>query len=215
MKQGYVLAVEAAGGLPVLVTADLSDPLGVVERLDALLLAGGSDVDPAQYGESPHATVKGIDNRRDGLEMGFVKQALAVGMPVLAICRGMQVLNVALGGTLHQHLPELAGCWVDHGPSRDTSHSVSVAPDSLLASICGTRIEQCPSRHHQGVSKLGRHLKPVGWSDDGLVEALEPTHGEVIAVQWHPERASPNDPVQKRLFSWVVERAKVRQGALR
>ncbi len=204
----YVDAVSRAGGRALLVLD--TDEGATREPFDALLLAGGGDMDPASYGADPHPRVDSIDPRRDRVEMGLARWAARRGMPTLAICRGMQVLNVALGGTLHQHLPDLGP--FDHGREGDASHPVEVSPRSHLAGVTGTTVARCVSHHHQGVDRLADDLFAVGWSADGLVEALETAEGEIVGVQWHPERSAAEDARQQSLFDALVERASTRRG---
>jgi putative glutamine amidotransferase len=192
----YVSSVAAAGGIPVLLP-----PVPLIEetvtRLDALVLAGGGDIDPGRYGaeRSPHCGPSSAE--RDGAELGLAAAALAAGVPVLGICRGLQVLNVALGGTLHQHLPDLTG-HDGHSPEAAGygAHEVSVAPGSRLAAILGrTDLTDhlpvvVPTHHHQAIDVIGTGLAATAWATDGTIEAAELDPGQhpfVVAVQWHPE----------------------------
>jgi putative glutamine amidotransferase len=209
-RRAYVDAVVRAGGSVVLVPARQPASHRLADRLDALVLAGGGDLDPATYGAKAHPEVSGVDAERDAAELALARAALERRLPVLGICRGMQVLNVARGGSLHQHLPELAGDGsLDHGTGRDLAHPVSARAGSALAAACGSRIEACVSHHHQAVDRLGEGLVPVAWSEDGLVEALEGTDPAafVLAVQWHPERSAADDPAQQAVFDLLVRRA--------
>lgn len=213
VPEGYVASLERAGMRPLLLppTPGLS-PEEALAPFDGLLLAGGGDVDPARYGAGPpHPAVYGVDPDRDEAELGLVAAALAGGLPTLAICRGLQVLNVALGGTLHQHLPDLSGMDLHGHPTGQTSvlHDVKVQPGTRLAAACGREILRCTSHHHQGVDRLADPLVAVAWSGDGLVEAVEPVEsgepgGEaghwLVGVQWHPEMTSADDPEQQSLF---------------
>jgi putative glutamine amidotransferase len=215
----YLSAISRAGGAPVLVSPDTvgaSDWLDrrdasrtLLSSMDALVLPGGRDVDASLYGQEQHSRSDAPDLERDALELGLALAALDMRLPTLAICRGLQVVNAALGGSLHQHLPEVTV--QDHGTGGDALHRVRVDPASRLASVCGVLVEGCASHHHQGVERLGRGLVAVGWSDDGLVEALEARdNGEVpwfVAVQWHPERTAEGDRVQQALFDALVEAA--------
>ncbi|MGH9208851.1 MAG: gamma-glutamyl-gamma-aminobutyrate hydrolase family protein [Acidimicrobiales bacterium] len=210
LPDAYVDAIARAGGQPVLVVSTHADQS---ERFDAVLLAGGGDLDPASYGADPHPSVDPADVYRDRLELALVGSAVKDGIPTLAICRGMQVLNVALSGTLHQHLPDLGA--LDHGRDGDADHPVTVSPGSHLAGVTGGSIARCVSHHHQGVDRLGHGLTPVGWSDDGLVEAVESEDGERVGVQWHPERSAAGDPVQQSLFDALVDRAHARRDSQR
>jgi gamma-glutamyl-gamma-aminobutyrate hydrolase PuuD len=205
LPEPYVAALCRAGIQPVILPAvPTGDPDRLLARFSGLLLAGGGDVDPRRYGAEPHPAVYGVDAGRDELELALVRAALVAHVPVLAICRGLQVVNVACGGTLWQHLPELEG-WDVHGDptaTRSTRHDVEAKPGSRLADALGChRLEECVSHHHQGVAELGEGLVAVGWSADGLVEALEPAgEGWLVAVQWHPEVTAGAIPTQQRLF---------------
>lgn len=202
----YVDALEGAGGAAVLLTGGTA-PAALLDRVDGLLLAGGGDIDPASYGAAPHRSVGGVDRARDSLELALARAAVERRLPLLAICRGMQVLNVALGGDLHQDLEGSGG--IDHGRHGDADHPVRCAPGSLLASVCGPLVAHCASHHHQGVARLAGGLEAVGWSDDGLVEAVElrGSDGWLLGVQWHPERTAAADPVQQALFEAFVAAA--------
>ena len=204
LPQTYVDCVVAAGGLPVLIPPAGEWGVAEVSRLDGLVLAGGPDVDPARYGEEPLATTGEPRTGRDTVEFDLLDAALRYGVPVLGVCRGMQVLNIALGGNLRQHLPDDVGN-TDHLPVRGTFGrvEVKVAPDSRLAGIIGQQVT-VSCHHHQGVDRLGEGLVPVAWAPDGSVEAVElPNAGFVVAVQWHPEE----DTVDRRLFEALVASA--------
>jgi putative glutamine amidotransferase len=197
----YAGQVAAAGGIPVLLPP-LPGVAGSVGRLDGLVLTGGGDIDPAAYGARPHPRTTRVDHQRDRAELELVTAALEAGLPVLGICRGLQVLNVARGGTLHQHVPDLPAPYLkaEHspGPGRYGSHQVHIAPGSRLAGIFGTggprgdpRLD-VPTAHHQAIDKLGSGLTATAWADDGVIEAVEMAPGPgrhpfVLAVQWHPE----------------------------
>jgi putative glutamine amidotransferase len=203
---GYVAALRRAGVRPVILPGpDPEPPEDVLAPFAGLLLAGGGDLDPSRYGEPADERVYGIDDDRDDLELGLVTAALERGVPVLAICRGAQVVNVAHGGTLYQHLPEPLGRDAHGDPTGGVlvTHGVQVAEGSHLAEAVGApRMARCTSIHHQGIDRVGEGLVPVGWSDDGLVEAIEPADGDswMIAVQWHPEITAADDPAQQSLF---------------
>lgn len=193
---GYADELAAAGALPMHVPAH-ADPLEVAARVDALVLTGGNDVDPALYGEEPHPSVR-TDRARDDRELALLAAALDRDLPVLAICRGMQLLNVHLGGTLHQHLPA-------HPVGGDGVHEVRFAEGSALRGIYGAR---CPvnSLHHQAVATPGKGLVCVAHAPDGVVEAVELADHPVVGVQWHPEQLERPDPV----FAWLVAAASSR-----
>lgn len=205
VPEGYVSGLRRAGARPVLLPPTAAEgPDDALEPFDGLLLAGGGDVEPSRYGAGdPHPSVYGIDRERDEAELVLVRAAVSRGMPTFAICRGMQVLNVALGGTLHQHLPDLQGTDAHGHPTRDSSvlHDVKVAAGTRLALACGQEVLRCTSHHHQGVDRLGEGLTAVAWSGDGLVEGVE-LNGPawVVGVQWHPEMTAGEDPNQQALF---------------
>jgi putative glutamine amidotransferase len=214
----YVDAVRRAGGRPVLIPAPFD---GVPDVCDALVLAGGGDIEPARYGDAAgaHPAVYGVDPARDELELALAVEAVAAGVPTLAICRGFQVVNVAFGGTLLPHLPDVDGLRAHGTPVLGDSvrHDVKVAGSSMLERLCGSDVRGCVSHHHQGADRVGHGLVPVAWADDGLVEALElaPDAGGgaggagpfFVAVQWHPEMSAATDPVQQGLFNALVEAA--------
>jgi gamma-glutamyl-gamma-aminobutyrate hydrolase PuuD len=211
----YVEAVVRAGGHPVLLTTlDLGSAEELLAPFDALLLAGGGDIEPAAYGQEPRAEVYGLDPTRDRLEMDLVRVALEQGKPALCVCRGMQVANVALGGTLVQHLPDVPEMG-EHGVplGGGTVHDVRVEDGSLLAKALGGAVARATCHHHQGVDRLGDGLVASGWSDDGLVEGLEledPGDRWLLGVQWHPEETASDDPAQQALFGALVTEAAAR-----
>jgi len=209
----YVDAVRGAGGLPLLLPPGETRPGELLDAVAGLVLCGGGDIDPAHFGgaaghEAQYATCA----ERDSFELDLMGEALARGLPTLAICRGMQVLNVALGGALHVHLPDVVGQAVSHRVSRErhTYHRVRLAPDSHLAALLGGVEARVASWHHQAVDRLGAGLRAVAWAEDGTIEAVElPGRPELVAVQWHPElQVGEKDPRQRRLFEDLVERAR-------
>lgn len=206
VPEGYVASLDRAGVRPVLLPPASTPATADLAAFDGLLLAGGGDVDPARYGGGPqHPAVYGLDPVRDEQELTLAHAALDAGVPLLAICRGMQVLNVALGGTLHQHLPDLSGIDLHGHPTGQSSvvHDVKVPEGSRLAAACGREVLRCTSHHHQGVDRLADGLEAVAWSGDGLVEAVElddPAGPWVVGVQWHPEMTSADDPGQQAVF---------------
>ena len=210
LSRVYVDAVQAAGGLVYMLPPDArtaADPDQALEPLDALVLAGGADVDPAAYGAERHPCTTGTSPERDAAEIPLARRAVERDLPLLGICRGMQLLNVALGGTLIQHLPDDLGHG-DHrrrlGSFEDADHDVRLAPGSLAARACGELLHSTKSHHHQGVDRLGDGLVASGWSvRDDLVEAVEaPDARWVLGVQWHPEV----DP-RSRVVAALVEEA--------
>jgi len=202
----YVHAVHSSGGRAVLVTPDDPDP-DVLAGLDGIMFTGGSDVDPALYGESPHPTTH-VKPERDTAEMMLMRAAIAEGLPMLGICRGIQLMAVAYGGRLHQHLPDVLGHHGHrplHGP-KFGEHAVRLRPGSRAAGILGDAV-MVNSFHHQGVADPGR-LAATGWSpEDDLIEVVEdPALPFAIGVQWHPE-----DTNDFRLFAALVEAAAYRR----
>ncbi len=207
VPESYVECVRRAGARAVLLTMpDEADPSEILGPFDGLLLVGGGDVEPERYGRQPHGTVYGLEPDRDELEIALIREADRVGMPTLAICRGAQVLNVAFGGTLIQHLPEVPGV-IEHGtPSGEDqrTHDVRLEPESRIARAVGTTSVSCSTHHHQGIDRLGDGLVATGWSEDGLVEAIERETGWMLGAQWHPEDTATDDPAQQALFDVLV-----------
>lgn len=195
-------SVVRAGGEPLAMFAEST--LSAEERLeglDALLVPGGYDIDPARYGEEPlDTTVQADFAAQDQFEADMLAAAIKAGVPVLAICRGFQLLNVEQGGTMVQDLPA-------DSMHRNSVHDVDVEADSALAAALGTTSLPVSSYHHQAVGRVGDGLRAVGRAEDGIVEALEHETAELIAVQWHPEDNADVDERQHALFSWIVERA--------
>jgi putative glutamine amidotransferase len=207
----YMLAVEQAGGLPVALSPLSSasvDPL--VDHLCGLLLTGGPDLDPTCYGAQPGAETGPTDLGVDLFELMLCRAAYKRGMPILGICRGAQVLNVARKGTLHQHVPDLELGGVEHRqpqPGDQRTHDVWVSPDSGLARATGGGPVRVNSFHHQAVDRLGLDLRPVAWAEDGLVEAVEARDGHfALGVQWHAETLV-EEAEQLALFERLVEEA--------
>jgi putative glutamine amidotransferase len=194
----YVTAIQRAGGLAVMIPPDpypLEDPDEVLDRIDGLILAGGADIDPSSYGTQPHPQTKGTVPERDRAELALARRAVQRDMPVLGICRGMQLLNVALGGTLRQHLPDELG-HEEHrrfpGSFEGSDHDVRLNAGSLAAAAAGEELHGTKSHHHQGVQRIGEGLQVTGYSTvDELPEAIEaPGKRFVLGVQWHPEADS-------------------------
>jgi putative glutamine amidotransferase len=190
----YAEAISNAGGLPVLIPLNISnnDLDSLINHLDGILFTGGNDIDPRQYGNQPHPKVEGVDKDRDRVEIYLVEKMLQSGKPFMGICRGFQVINVALGGTLYEHLPEQFPGNVIHDnhdlPRNFLAHSVRVEPDNHLSKIFSSNQVDVNSLHHQGVRKLAQELLPTAFAPDGLIEAFELTGVSFgMAVQWHPE----------------------------
>jgi putative glutamine amidotransferase len=232
LPYAYVNAVRSSGGRPVLLPPGGTDEeaSAAVAGVDALVVTDGPDVDPGRYGAARHPRTQPPVPLRDAWDLALTGSALRMGVPLLAICRGMQVLNVCQGGTLHQHIPDLVGHARHDGPvSGFGRHKVRVSPGSVLAGILpeegyfevpeNTRGEvsffDVPTHHHQAVDLLGDGLKAVAWEEDGLIEAVEAgpsaldrLPGFVLGVQWHPEQG--DDP---RLFNALVSAAAERAAA--
>ena len=206
----YVRNVAGAGGVPILLTiTDDADSIAkIVSLIDGLLLTGGEDVHPSHYGQSPLMPEQVAMRERDHFEFKLLELFLPTGKPVLAICRGHQVLNVALGGTLIQDIPSLVGT-AHHSQTAlppSTTHHVELTANCALTRIFGTQKVDVNSYHHQAVDKVAPALQVIGRSEEGIVEAVEQTdHPFLIGVQWHPERITDNSNVHRRLFeSFVV-----------
>jgi putative glutamine amidotransferase len=197
----YVRAVERAGGRAVLVPPDEDGVDEVLDVLDGLVFSGGNDLEPEEYGADAHPATTGTNPERDRGELALLEAALARDVPVLAICRGFEILNVARGGDLVQHLPELVG----HEEHRETvgefsEHTVRVDASSRIGEVAGV----VKSHHHQGIGRIGDGLRDVAWAEDGTVEAIEdPAKTFVVGVLWHPEAAE-----DQRLFEQLVEAAR-------
>jgi putative glutamine amidotransferase len=206
VPMSYVSAVIRSGGTPVLLPESPSEPANVLAAVDALVLIGGPDVDPALYDAEPHPSTDRPRPGRDAWEVGLARAGLELGQPLLAICRGVQVLNVALGGTLHQHLPDVISSDAHRvEPGEMTSNTFVVEPGTQVAEILG-REPNGMCHHHQALDRLGQGLRAVGFATDGTVEAVE-VAGQAFAVgvQWHPE----DTPGDDRLFKALVDAAVV------
>jgi gamma-glutamyl-gamma-aminobutyrate hydrolase PuuD len=207
--RGYFDAVVRAGGLPVLVD-DAPDPKALLARVDALLLTGGPDVDPLLYGQQPHDATYGVSRRLDDFECALADAATARSVPTLAICRGLQVLNAARGGTLLQHIPENPGVPAHGEPGvvgGARLHDVKLDAGSAVADVMGATTVRVSCHHHQAVDQPGDGLRVVGRAADGIVEAMELDGQFVLAVQWHPEDIADDDAPNQRLFDALVRSA--------
>jgi len=207
LSSNYFEGVISAGGIAMLLPPQPVDPeiaSSVIDSLDGLVITGGYDLDPATYGQQPHPTTDQPRTARDAFEFALLRGALQRGLPVLGICRGIQVLNVAFGGTLHQHLPEVLGHKGHRaGGGVFTRLPVHTVAGTRLAALLGESAEG-PCYHHQAVDKVGDGLVVSAWDAEGVVEALElPGDAFVLAVQWHPEQALDD----LRLFKAVVSAA--------
>jgi putative glutamine amidotransferase len=204
LPHSYVTAVIRVDAYPVLLPPCPRDPGQVLDVLDGLVITGGPDLDPDLYAAARHPMTGPPRPDRDAWELALAERALAVGLPLLAICRGVQVLNVALGGTLHQHLPDVVG-HQGHRPAvgQMGTTAVSLQPGSTFSEILGqTTSVLC--HHHQAIDRIGRGLLPVGYASDGTIEAVECTeHPFGLGIQWHPE----DNPRDDRLFDALAEAA--------
>jgi putative glutamine amidotransferase len=185
----YSLAVQRAGGLALILPPDdvvAESPDELLDMIDGLILAGGSDIDPASYGARPHPETRGTWPERDRFELALGTRALERDMPVLGICRGMEMLNVIQGGTLTQHLPGLE--LHRHTPGVFTDHRVALQPGSLAERVVGSEHTEVKSAHHQALEELGEGVVASGHADDGVVEAIDlPERSFAVGVLWHPE----------------------------
>lgn len=218
LPRSYVDAVHRAGAMALLLAPDpalVSDPDEALDRIDALMLAGGADIDPGAYGARAHPATLGTVPERDVFEIALTRRALQRDMPLLAICRGMQLMNVALGGTLHQHLPGLLGHERHRrvlGSFEGADHDVRLVPGSLAARAAGEEHHATKSHHHQGIDRLGDGLRITGWAEiDDLPEAIELEGNRfALGVQWHPEADD-----RSRLIGALAEEAAAARAAAR
>jgi putative glutamine amidotransferase len=204
IPMSYVRAIERSGGRALLVPPSEDGVEETLEALDGLILSGGEDVAPETYGAEPHPETRGIDPHRDRAELALLEGALERDMPVLAVCRGSQMLNVARGGDLVQHLPDVVGDEKHkHTPGTFADHEVDLEPASRLGEVLGGRAP-VKSHHHQGYGRIGAGLRETAWAEDGTVEGLEdPERRFAIGVLWHPEEGE-----DAALFEKLVEEAR-------
>lgn len=203
----YVEAVRRAGGIPLLIPhgETLLDEL--LSALDGVIISGGGDLDPALYGSPGHPTIYMIDSERDASEIEIVRRIVASGAPTLCICRGLQVLNVALGGTLIEHLPDVVSGEIAHReePDKPSAHTLTILPATRLAELLDSGEIYGVSWHHQAIRDLAPDLKVSALAPDGTIEAVEfPNHPWLIATQWHPEMSAATDPRQQLLFDEFI-----------
>ena len=203
----YVDAVRRAGASAVLLPPGEQDLDAWLERVDGLIFCGGGDIDHGAYGGRPHSSFYMVDAERDKTEFALAQRVLERSIPTLAICRGVQVFNVVMGGTLHEHLPDVVGNTVAHRapPKEPTLHTVILKADSKVAKILGTCECDTMSWHHQAINEVASPLTVVGHAPDGTIEAVEKNdHPWLVAVQWHPELTADEDARQQRLFDSLV-----------
>ncbi|MBI4240604.1 MAG: gamma-glutamyl-gamma-aminobutyrate hydrolase family protein [Candidatus Rokubacteria bacterium] len=214
VNSAYLSAVQEAGGVPVPLPPQLDDRsiAELADRLQGLLLTGGGDLDPATFSEPPHPTLSEVSPARDRLEISLLRRFMEARRPILAICRGIQVLNVALGGSLYQDVASDPGTEIKHQqsePRDQPTHQVKVVAGSWLARVLESEELEVNSMHHQAVKALGRGLLSVASAPDALVEGVELDDPDsshfVLGVQWHPEELVRRDPAARRLFRAFVD----------
>ena len=203
----YIKAVRVAGGVPLLLPPDEVNLEQTVQSLDGIILTGGGDINPARYDGVDHPSIYWVNDEQDKSEFRLAEIALKLEKPILATCRGMQIINILLGGTLHAHLPDLYDKQVAHRLAEDKAaeHQVNLLENSRLANFIGAANFTVLSWHHQSIDKLAPGFEVVGVAQDGVVEAIESdAYPNLIAVQWHPEISANTDVVQQNLFNqWV------------
>jgi putative glutamine amidotransferase len=202
----YVVALRRGGARTALLPPDQPTTAEeLLEPFDGLLLAGGGDIEPARYGSGDHPAQYGTDPDRDELELELARAAVRLGLPTLGICRGVQLLNVAFGGTLVQHLPERSGLVEHRNEVKQARHGLRVVPGSRLAAALGRVEAEGLSHHHQALDRIGDGFRPVAWAPDGLVEGIERDQGWTVGVLWHPESTAHADRVQHDLLRAFVD----------
>ena len=214
LTAAYVNALEGAGLIPLIIPplSRADSAAAILDSVDGLVLTGGGDIDPARYGQQPHEKVRSVNVERDTTEATLIEAAKARGTPVLAICRGIQMLNVALGGTLVQDIPSQVGTRIAHDedtPRDLRSHEITIEPDSLIARAVGTTHCTVNSFHHQSVDRVANGMHVTARSPDGVIEGIEPDEKDwwVLAVQWHPEEMTQSpEPWDRGLFKAFADR---------
>ncbi|MBU2644646.1 gamma-glutamyl-gamma-aminobutyrate hydrolase family protein [bacterium] len=204
----YIDCVRRAGGVAVLVPPDAEGAGSVYERLDGVVFTGGGDINPDRYEGAHHEQIYNIDDERDDGEFRIAEFILEKKIPTLAICRGIQVLNVFLGGTLHAHIPEVYGEIIRHRllPKVACEHAVTIMPGTRLESILGQSELNVVSWHHQALRDVAGDMVITARSPDGVIEGIEiDSHPWLVGVQWHPELSAKEDPLQQRLFNRLVQ----------
>ncbi len=212
LAETYVQAVLNQGGLPIILPMGIpeNELLGIFERLDGMVLSGGGDIDPTLYGQTIGSKLMAMDRDRDKVEIKLTQMAVEDDKPFLAICRGMQVLNVAMGGTMHQDIPTTLPdadlhSYFEGYPRDHIAHQVKIEEDSKLAQILGSPIVATNSLHHQACLDIGDNLEITAFAPDGVIEGIElPDHPFAVGVQWHPE-CIQEQPEMRQLFTALVE----------
>lgn len=207
----YVEAVRRAGGIPLLIAPGETQLDELLDALDGLILSGGGDLDPAHYHSAGHPTIYMIDAERDATELELARRVVNDGAPTLCICRGLQVLNVALGGTLIEHLPDVVSGTLQHRhePDKPTAHAFTILPATHLAALIDSGEIHGVSWHHQAIRTVAPGLVISAQAEDGIIEGVEyPDHPWLIATQWHPEMSAATDDRQQLLFDEFVATAK-------
>ncbi len=207
LPREYVDSVRRAGGIPLLITPGETRFDDLLTILDGVILAGGGDIDPAEYAGHRHESIYSLDAERDSSEIALARRLIDTDFPTLAICRGLQLVNVVQGGSLIEHLPDVVGESVLHRlpPREPTPHAIRIEPQSRLAALLGQCEVTAMSWHHQAVRMVADGFEVAAHAPDGTIEAMElPSHRWLVAVQWHPELTSATDPTQQGLFNAFV-----------
>lgn len=212
MPNDYITAVIRAGGLPLLFPLTDNEAVwkAMIDKVDGVIFPGGEDIHPREFGEEIIPQCDEIVPERDAQELYTYRYLLTTGKPFLAVCRGIQLMNVAQGGTLYQDMPTQKPTSINHSQNETPTdaHKVSIIPGTLLHSLIGSDTSPVNSRHHQNIKDLGKGLKVAAMSEDGFIEAVEFEDGyPAIGLQWHPENLAKHDPAMQRLFDWLIEQA--------
>jgi len=204
----YVEAVRRAHGIPILFPPGQHDFNAWLDCIDAMIFTGGGDIDPKHYHGIPHECLYSVDHERDRTELALIKEVIQRQIPTLAICRGLQIVNVALGGKLYAHIPDVVGEKVKHRslPREPVHHEIQLSLDSHLGRVLGQARFSAASWHHQSVAELAPDFRAVAHADDGVIEAIELAQAPwLLAVQWHPELSAAEDPLQQKLFDYLIQ----------
>ncbi|WP_409022318.1 gamma-glutamyl-gamma-aminobutyrate hydrolase family protein [Dellaglioa sp. P0083] len=207
--QGYIDAIIEVGGLPLIIPTDLANASSYLDLVDGLLLAGGQDVSPILYGQEPHPKLEELNPPRDEMELALIKEAISRKIPILGICRGLQILNVFFGGTLYQDLSDYSNWQVKHlqDPTLPeyATHSVSIKTNNYLSDTYGSTL-RVNTYHHQAINRLGDSLTAIATSSDGLIEGISSNDGLILGVQWHPEMSYIKEPSDLAIFKWLINK---------